>query len=543
MPKEKASSKEKDLRPIKTLEFKLYLNRPQSLLLSSWLDRGRKVWNNGLAVLLEKDQQDWRKKAGLDPMEGNEVWQWYPNKVGDKTVFGACCAITVYDRKSQEHRRACPIRHPQVLNGAPRSLIYQATKLDNFCTRFKNGIVSDLLESWKAYKDKKRPMARMPKFKGKRFPLKSLSNANASTTVKLKGNNKIQFPLIGEVRTKGLKGRVPANSVISEARICRKASGWYLQLAVRWDWPVPEVKHPEVAIAIDPGVKFATSTDYGRQIDAPRFLLKQTKKLRREQRKLSRRTIKGKNWEKQKLKVARLHEKVTRQRKAFWHKESSYFVTSFGGIAIEDNSFNNMGRKAKPKLREDGKGYERNNQAQKRGLNRALKDVACGNLKVMVEAKAKVIQNEVHLVKSHYNSQTCSSCGHVTKENRKTQSGFNCVACGHSMNADINAAINVHSRAEWSNRYKLHPRRSQYSVLESTPVSSGEVKPAIASHKSRKRTGGQQEGELSPPLEITKEFRQSGFAKFGKDKRGRKSPALCQNLDLPIQLSFWDLPG
>ncbi len=541
-----------DNRPIKTLEFKLYPNQSQVLTLTDWLDRGRRVWNNGLAVLLEKDQQDWREKADFDPMDGNEVWQWFPNKVEDKTVFGLCCAITTYTRRHSEHYPACPIRHPQPLDGAPKSLIYKATQLDNFCTRFKNGIVSDLIDAWKAYKDKKRVNAKLPKFKGKRFPLSSLSNANASTTVKIKGGNKIQFPLIGAIRTKSLNNRVPVNSNVVEARICRKASGWYLQLAIRHDWPVPNVKKPDVAIAVDPGVRFATSTDYGRQVDAPKFLAKQTKKLRREQRKMSRRLkdgggVKGKNFQKQKAKVAKLYESVSRQRNAFWHKESTYLVTSFGGIAIEDNKFDNMGRKSKAKPKENGKGYERNNQAQKRGLNRSLKDVSCGKLKVMVEAKAKIIGNEFHLVKSHYNSQTCSECGHVAKENRKSQSSFSCVACGHSLNADINAAINIHNRAAWSNRYKLHPVRLQVSNTERYPSFVGGIgesqKPAHASHKSRKSIEGQQEGDSSSLSEITEKSRSPELAKIGKPKRGRKSPTPCQNPETPIQLTLWDLTG
>ena len=46
-------------------------------------------------------------------------------------------------------------------------------------------------------------------------------------------------------------------------------------------------------------------------------------------------------------------------------------------------------------------------------------------------------------VKPQYTSQTCSSCGHICKDNRKSQADFKCVACGHAENADINAAKNI----------------------------------------------------------------------------------------------------
>lgn len=51
--------------------------------------------------------------------------------------------------------------------------------------------------------------------------------------------------------------------------------------------------------------------------------------------------------------------------------------------------------------------------------------------------------SELVLVNPAYTSQTCSCCGHVSKENRKTQAKFICVECGHSDNADINAAKNI----------------------------------------------------------------------------------------------------
>lgn len=545
----------KDKRPIKTLEFKLYPNQSQANTLIDWMDKGRNIWNAGLDVLKELDQQKFRKKSGVDPMESNELWEWRGNDVDGKKEYFLCSPIVTYDRKRGKYFPSCSIRHPKSLDGAQQTLLYQASENYGMCSRFKTGILSDLLDSWKASKDRKRKTMKQPKYKGKRFPLVSLSNANASTTVKLKGDNKIYFPLIGDIRTKGLRNRIPPGSTVVEARICRKASGWFLQLATRYDWPVPNVKMPDVAVAIDPGVRFATSTDYGRQVDAPKFLLRQAKKLRREQRKMSRRLkdgggTKGKNFQRQKAKVSRLHEKVARQRNAFWQKESTYFVTSFGGIAIEDNSFNNMGRKAKAKPREDGKGWERNNAAAKSGLNRSLKDVACGKLKVMVEAKRLAIGNEVHLVKSHYNSQTCSECGHVSKENRKSQSSFSCVACGHSMNADINAAINIHNRADWSNRYNLHTARQQVSFGKDTPLSIGGIgasqKPASVHGKPSNGTRSQQEGDSSPLPEITGKSRSPELikaerAKIGKPKRGRKPKPLCQTPETQIQLTLWDI--
>lgn len=61
----------------------------------------------------------------------------------------------------------------------------------------------------------------------------------------------------------------------------------------------------------------------------------------------------------------------------------------------------------------------------------------------------------VSLVNPAYTSQQCSKCGHVSKDNRKTQEMFCCVECGHTMNADFNASINIESRY-YDNRITLN---------------------------------------------------------------------------------------
>ena len=57
--------------------------------------------------------------------------------------------------------------------------------------------------------------------------------------------------------------------------------------------------------------------------------------------------------------------------------------------------------------------------------------------------KADRVGIEVRFVNPAYTSQKCSKCGHIARENRQTQSEFKCVECGHSLNADWNASINI----------------------------------------------------------------------------------------------------
>ena len=441
-----------DDRPVimKTHEFKLYLNRRQEAVLNDWLDKGRHIWNAGLRVLYELQQQDWRKKAGFDPLEGNELWEWYVNEIDGKKVFALSCN---YAHKKNDHRPACRLRRPKELNGAKLTLMYRASGTQGMCTRFKNGILEDLRKAWDAYKDPNRPNMKNPRFKGEDYPLKSLSNTEAKTTVTVISSNRIKFPKLGIIRTKGLDERIKGDFVFSQARICKKASGWYLQLTGKEAETDFKIKHPDNAIGVDPGVALATVTDYGRKVENPRYLERSQRRLRRIQRQLSRQKKGGANAAKTKKRLAKTHEKIARQRSAFWHKESTILTDRFGGIAIEDNSLNNMKRRPKPKKKESGEGYDRNGAAAKSGLNKSLADVGYGAFKIMVVAKAKAKKNEVHLVASHHNSQTCSQCGHKSPENRRSQARFVCQSCGFTLNADINAAINVRRRAEWKKEY------------------------------------------------------------------------------------------
>jgi putative transposase len=72
---------------------------------------------------------------------------------------------------------------------------------------------------------------------------------------------------------------------------------------------------------------------------------------------------------------------------------------------------------------------------------------AFNQLALYIEYKAKIAGIEVVKVDPRNTSRTCSECGHCEKLNRKSQSVFKCRSCGHSMNADLNAAINIAARA------------------------------------------------------------------------------------------------
>jgi putative transposase len=111
-------------------------------------------------------------------------------------------------------------------------------------------------------------------------------------------------------------------------------------------------------------------------------------------------------------------------------------------IAIEDLRTKNMVASARGTLAEPGR-----NVAQKRGLNRAILNVGWHQFETMLGYKLEETGGVLVKVPAAYSSQECAACGHVDKENRKSQAVFVCIACGAVDNADTNAAKVIRDRA------------------------------------------------------------------------------------------------
>ena len=115
-------------------------------------------------------------------------------------------------------------------------------------------------------------------------------------------------------------------------------------------------------------------------------------------------------------------------------------------IVIEDLKVSNMSKSAAGTIDEPGR-----NVAAKSGLNLAMLDQGWHEMRRQLEYKQLWRGGEVQAVNPAYTSQTCACCGHIAKENRKTQADFVCVECGYEVNADINGARNILAR--WNEKW------------------------------------------------------------------------------------------
>ena len=146
-------------------------------------------------------------------------------------------------------------------------------------------------------------------------------------------------------------------------------------------------------IGIDVGIKAFYSDSNGNTVSNPRYLERAMRKLIREQRRLSRKQKDSHNRGKQRLRVARVHEKIANQRNDFLQKQSTMLVRENQTICIEDLNV---------------KGMIRNHK-----LAKSIASVSWAKFFEMLEYKAIWYGNELHRVPTMYpSSQTCSSCGY-----------------------------------------------------------------------------------------------------------------------------------
>lgn len=247
-------------------------------------------------------------------------------------------------------------------------------------------------------------------------------------------DNKVRIPLAGWMKFRKSMDIVgkPKNITVS-----RKAGRWYI--SIQTEYEVEARVHPcENIIALDQGVaKFAALSDRT-FIEPLNSFRKHEIKLAKEQRKLSRKVKFSNNWKIQKTKISRIHEEIANVRRDFLQKESTRITNENQVVIMEDLKVRNMSASAKGTIDNPGK-----NVRAKSGLNKSILDQGWFEFRRQIGYKLEWKGGRLILVPPHHTSQTCPVCGHISAENRRSQSVFECVQCLHNDNADLVAAANL----------------------------------------------------------------------------------------------------
>ena len=201
---------------------------------------------------------------------------------------------------------------------------------------------------------------------------------------------------------------------------------------------LPEVPHAKKkpcskeSVGIDVGLEYFATLSNGNHIENPRCLRKTEAKLKREQRRLSRKKKGSSNRKEAVKRVARRYIKVVNQRMDFLHKQTHQITSAYKRIGVEDLRIGN--------------------KVKNRRLAKSISDASWGKFIDLLEYKAVTCGSEVIRVDAKNTSNTCSSCGERV-EMPLSKRTFECSKCNLSMQRDHNAAINICGRAGLARTY------------------------------------------------------------------------------------------
>lgn len=248
------------------------------------------------------------------------------------------------------------------------------------------------------------------------------------------GNSRIFLPKLGWTRYRNSRAILGEVKNVTVTQRCGK---WYA--SIQTEHQVDDVVHPSAsAVGIDVGIsRLATLSDGSHFPTINSFKAKQMR-LARYQRAMARKVKFSKNWLKAKAKVSRIHAEISDIRKDYLHKVTTAICKKHTLVVIEDLQVSNMSRSAAGTQDAPGR-----NVKAKSGLNKSIMDQGWFEFRRQLEYKQAWMGGELIAVPPKYTSQRCSMCGHVAKQNRTTQARFECVSCGHSIHADLNAARNI----------------------------------------------------------------------------------------------------
>ena len=222
---------------------------------------------------------------------------------------------------------------------------------------------------------------------------------------------RLHRPIVGEIKQVTIK-HMPSGK-------------WYAYIIVDNGSSDFELLDIEIAVGLDVGLTSYIVDSDGHEVENPRHLKQALKKVRKEQRRLSKKQKGSKNWEKQRIIVARQYERVLNQRNDFQHKVSREYVNNYDLIVTE---------KLQP-----------GNMVKNRRMARSISDAAWSGLNKKLAYKAENAGKLYVQVDPRNTSQMCSGCGKLVPKTLKDREHC-CQSCGLVLSRDLNASINILKR-------------------------------------------------------------------------------------------------
>ncbi len=239
---------------------------------------------------------------------------------------------------------------------------------------------------------------------------------------KLLESRKLQVTPFGKINIKKHRDIV---GKIKNLTIKREPSGKYFAIFCVETVPEKSKINSGDQVGVDLGLMNLATLSNGKIIKNPHQFDKLAQTLASAQRKLSRKKKKSHNRKKEQLKVARIHEKISNIRRDYLHKQANYLLSNYSLLALENLKIKEM---------------------VMRGHGKNINDASWGIFTNILSYKAEGAGLKIVFVDPRNTSNMCSRCGIPTKKTLWERQ-HNCLSCGLSINRDLNAAINILTRA------------------------------------------------------------------------------------------------
>ena len=356
----------------KTYQFRIYPNKNHEVILNRTLGTCRYLYNNALA--------ERKKQAELNRLRKSfDVFPWGKPEWINK--YDQMLDLTATKTEYQKEV------YGQVLQDVLK-------RVDRSFKNFFNGF---------GY----------PRFQG-RNRYNSFTYPQSGFSIKA---GKLNLSKIGAIK---IILHRPIEGIIKTCTIKKDIDQWYVSFSCEIEEPIPiEVK---TKTGIDVGLIDLITLSNGEQIKPPKFLRESEDKLTQEQKRLSRKKLRSKNRNKQRVIVSKVHQKIRNQRKDFAHKLSRNLVDTYDLIKFEDLQIKNM--------------------VQNHHLAKSISDAGWYQLMQFTKSKAECAGKIVEFVNPRNTSQNCSGCNNPVPKDLKVRI-HSCPFCGLVLDRDHNAAINI----------------------------------------------------------------------------------------------------
>lgn len=260
-----------------------------------------------------------------------------------------------------------------------------------------------------------------PQFKSKRTHYQSYRTNFTNNNIEFLGK-KVKLPKLGKIRIKDKQ--IPSGKILN-ATISRNPGGQYFVSLCCADIAITHLQPTKKVIGVDLGIKEYAITSDGKKYPNPKYLYQSLKRVAFLQRELSRKTRGSSNWEKVRIRLAKLYHHISEQRKDYLHKISLEIVQNYDVISVEKLRIANM--------------------VKNHCVARDIEDASWSEFKRQLRYKAEWYGKTFVEIDTFYpSSQICHVCGYQNHEVKDLSvRSRQCPKCHASHDRDINAAINI----------------------------------------------------------------------------------------------------